>query len=244
MQSNILWIAAGFLLGATAAWMLVTLAFKKNRNPEETKLTAVWGFDELSRTGPPRIAASRVEGMRLPKGAKVMVPRGAIGALPASVLAECEVRMHEDVRSNFAVGEGRALMFTNHVHPKTWVVWTRDAIMVQRLASEFARLWRTAEPFVERIPLAEAASRIGSRVEVRGNILEKYEYHGKLLLRLTDGRNNLGLMTEDAGHAGLVGRDVIATGRVVKEAGHALVALERIAEVPREPGRRKVPVTA
>src|SRR5205823_12046253 len=95
MTLSLVSIFLGFVVGVVATAVAWSFSQRGVRNPETSRLTALWSLKDVLEAGiRPAVIAESVSGIQLPAGSKVVVPRGQIGAVPAEILSTCEVRMH------------------------------------------------------------------------------------------------------------------------------------------------------
>jgi hypothetical protein len=200
------------------------------RNPETTRLTALWSLKDVVEPGArPAVLAESVAGLALPPGSKVIVPAGSLSAVPAQVLSTCEVRMHPEVRVNAVVGKDRALVFSGHVTPKAFAVFTMDGATVRLLQSDFQRMWGEGTPYVEQVAtIADLAGKDGRVVDVTGKAIELMEFRGRKMLRLTDGKVQVGVVTTQQDVSEFQGGTVRVVGRMHRENGYAFVEADRL----------------
>lgn len=226
-------IFIGFVIGVIATAIAWNLSQRPVRNPETAKLTALWNVKDIAEAGTrPAILAESVVGVSLPAGSKVIVPTGSLGSVPAQVLASCEVRMHPEVRVNAAVGKDRALIFSGHVSPKAFAVHTRDEHTVRLLQTDFQRMWTEATPYVEQVAaIADLAGKDGRVVDVTGKAVDIMEFRGRKMLRLTDGKTNVGVVTRQADVANFQGGTVRVVGRMHREQGYVFVEADKMSLV-------------
>lgn len=229
MQLSLLSVFLGVVLGALAASIAWHLSTRQVRNPETTHLTTVWQLSDIIAPGTkPAIMAQRVDGMKFPAGSHVILQKGQLDSVAPEVLTSCEVRVHDDVRVNAAVGRDRALVFSGHVSPRAVTVMTLDAQLVRRLQADFTRMWGQSEPYVETARIAELAAMEGRLVDVTGRASDLMEYRGRRMLRITDGRTSIGVVTTQEDVARHQGKTVRIVGRVVRENGEAYVEADAI----------------
>lgn len=230
---TIAWIFIGFLAGVIATVLAWSFSSKAVRNPETTRLTALWSLKDVMEPGVrPAVIAESVSGVQFPPGSKLVVPRGQISAVPPEILATCEVRMHPDVRINAVFGKDRALVFSGHVSPKAFAVFTMDAHAVQLLQADFQRMWRESDPYVEVInTISELSGKDGRVVDVSGKAIEILEFRGRKMLRLTDGKVNVGVVTRQQDVAQFQGRDIRVVGRMHREQGYAFLEADKLSLV-------------
>lgn len=227
MPLDLVSFGIGIGSGIVGAGLAFTLSQRATaRNPESTKVASHWALSEVSRGVPPALMVERLEGLPVPRGAKVLVPDA--NAVPYDVLRSCDVRVNPDVNQNYAVGRDVALVFSSHVHPKAHAVYTREDAAVRKLQAEFQRVWMQAEPYVEPVSIEAVPSREGRNIEVVGTAAEWVEFRGRRMLRLTANGKSVGVVTEDSSASSLQGNVVRVAGRVVREADRVFVEALRI----------------
>src|SRR5581483_8621247 len=212
MPIDLLSLFIGFVTGAVVVAIAWNLSSRTSAPTETTRLSGVWSLDDVASAGT-RLAviATRVDGLHLPANSKVLVPRA--DTVPAEVLATCEVRMHPEVRVNAAIGKDRALGFSGTVHPKSTAVTTLEANAVQRLQGDFQRLWAESQPYVESVPSVSALSgKAGRMVDVSGRAADVLEFRGRRMLRLSDGKAAVGVVTSQGDVAQWSGANIRVTG--------------------------------
>ena len=234
MPLSLVSIFLGFVLGTVAtaiAWNLTQRAAP--RNPETTRLTALWNVQDVVEPGTrPAILAEALRDVRLPTGSKVIVPAGALGAVSPDILATCDVRMHPEVRINAVVGKDRALVFSGHVTPKSFAVFTMDAAAVHLLQADFARMWNESTPHVEKLDaISDLAGKAGRFVDVTGKAVDLMDYRGQKMLRLTDGRTNVGVVTAQQDVSQFQGATVRVVGQFKRDGGYAYLQADRVTPV-------------
>ena len=230
MALSLFSIFLGFLAGVIATILAWSFSTRNVRNPESTRLTALWSLKDVIEPGlRPAVIAESVSGIQLPAGSKVVVPQGQISAVPTDILSTCEVRMHPDVRINAVVGKDRALVFSGHVTPKAFAVFTRDPHAVQLLQADFQRMWSESDPYVEHVAaIADLVGKDGRVVDVSGKAIEILEFRGRKMLRLTDGKVNVGVVTRQQDVTQFQGRDVRVVGRMHREQGYAFLEADKL----------------
>lgn len=229
MPLSLLSIFLGFVLGIAATAIAWNLSHKQVRNPETARLTAVWSIKDVTAPGTrPAIIAQRIQGVTLPARSKVIVPTGELQSVPQEILDSCEVRTHADVHVNAAIGADRALVYSGAVAPKTSAVWTMEASIVRRLQGDFQRMWNEASPHVESVKVSELAGKDGRVVDVTGRAAELLEYRGRKMLRLTDGKTAVGVVTKQDDVAQYTGGVIRVIGRMHRENGYAYVEADSV----------------
>jgi len=233
MPLSLLSILLGFVLGTAATAIAWNLSQRGVRNPETARLTALWSLKDVTEPGMrPAVIAEHLEGVALPAGTKVVVPASSLASVPASILGSCEVRMHPEVRVNAVVGKDRALVFSGHVTPKAFAVFTRDMHTVQLLQNDFQRMWGEATPYVERVAtIADLAGKDGRVVDVTGKAIELMEFRGRKMLRLTDGKVQVGVVTTQQDVSQYQGGVVRVVGKMHRENGYAFLEADKLSLV-------------
>ncbi|HVL87948.1 MAG TPA: hypothetical protein VM681_08110 [Candidatus Thermoplasmatota archaeon] len=219
-------VALGFALGVVGTFLAMEVGMRRIRNREESKLTNMWSLSEVLQEGQqPRIVATRIEGLTVPRGARVILPRGV--EPPPEILRAANVRVAENVDVNFAVGREAALVFASHVHPRTLAVWTVDKPMLARLASEFKKLWDAAEPFTRKYAIADLAGKPQGDVEVGGVVLDAAEKNGRYFLRVQEQGHLATVVTQDD-MAHLKGTAVRILGRLESSVKEPIVLATKV----------------
>ena len=93
-------------------------------------------------------------------------------------------------------------------------------------------MWRESDPFVEQVAqIADLAQKDGRVVDVSGKAVELVEFRGRKMLRLTDGKTNVGVVTQQQDVAQFAGRDVRVVGRMHREQGYAFLEADKLSLV-------------
>lgn len=233
MPLDLLSLFLGFVLGVAATGIAWNMTQRNARPPEKAKVTAVWNVRDVVEPGHrAAIVAEHLDaGVQLPAQSKVVVPASAIHTVPAAILQTCEVRMHPDVRMNAAIGKDRALLFSGHVSPKAHAVVTTEPSAVRRLQNDFERMWSESSPYVEKAEVSELAHKDGRHVDVTGRAMDVLEYRGRKMLRLTDNKAQVGVVTQQDDVAQWAGTTVRVIGRMHRDGGHAYIEADRVTPV-------------
>lgn len=235
----------GFVLGVVASAIAWALSLKTARPNEKAKVTALWDIKDI--VGPndrPAVVAEHISaGVLLPAHSKVIVPTSGISQVPPQILATCEVRMHDDVRMNAAIGKDRVLMFSGHMSPKAHAVVTTEHTAVRRLQNDFERMWGESSPYVERAEVSALATKDGRHVDVTGRAMDVLEYRGRKMLRLTDGKAQVGVVTRQDDVAQFAGTTIRVVGRMHRDGGHAYIEADKVTQVG-EPAQARAPAPA
>lgn len=229
MPLSLLSIFMGFTLGVAATGFAWHLSTRTVRNPEKTKITAVWSLKDLAEPGA-RIAvmAERVDGLTIPSGAKLIVPTGTLSAVPPDVLARCEVRMHNEVKVNAAIGKTEAILFSGRVSPSSTAVVTVHEDIVGRLQNDFARMWGQSTPYIEESSISDLKGKEGRIVDVKGRALEMLEYRGRKMLRITDGKSSVGVVTKQKDLTEMTGATVRVVGRMHRDGAYPFIEADQV----------------
>ncbi len=214
-------VLIGFLVGVVAAGFAVELGLRKLLSPpEKSKLTQVWSLNEFPR---PLIASTQLAGLDVPKQSRLIVAAKYEGRRDGF-----ELRTSPDCHGNFVVDANapRALLFLDGIRPGALALWTVDERLIERLRSEFNRLWGRSVDYVERVALADVPTKPNLTVETQGVVQDIVPYRGNYLLRLTDHGDAVGVLVER--QLPLNGKRVNVTGVVrSSSSGYPLIeALE------------------
>lgn len=223
----------GFVLGVAATGIAWAMTQRTARPAEKAKVTALWNIRDVVEPGHrAAIVAERLEGaVQLPPQSKLIVPAEGIGALPNAILQGCEVRMHPDVRMNAAIGKDRALLFSGHVSPKAHAVVTTEPTAVRRLQNDFERMWNESTPYVERSEVSDLATKDGRYVDVTGRAMDILDYRGRRMLRLTDNKAQVGVITKQDDVAQWAGSTIRVVGKMHRDGGHSYIEADRVTPV-------------
>lgn len=230
MPFSALWAGVGLVVGVLATALAFEFGVRDVRNPEESKITSAWNLGEVSGVDPPMIMSEDLQDVRVPDGARVLVRAGE-ARLKSGVLRHGEVRMHPDVRVNFALGDRKALVFSGTVHPEAMAVSTAQDTILTRLKSEFDRLWDEAEPYVEQVAIKDLAGRENVEVEVEGTVSQVVDYRGKTMIRVTEGGETVGVLAKGDDLEALEGSTVQVRGTFRREEGYHVIDADRIRQV-------------
>jgi hypothetical protein len=177
-------IGVGLVVGVLVTLFVREIAFRHVLNDEHSKLTAHWSLAE-SGGHPVKLSAERLSaGVEVPPGSRVLVGRGS--AVPPEVAKRCEVRVSDRIQSNFALADGRAIVFASAVRPQALGVWTYEDQVLQRLALEWDHAWQHAEPMVPRASVTSLKDLTGQTVEVVASVTDVAEKGGVQYLRLIE----------------------------------------------------------
>lgn len=183
MAFDILSAGVGLVVGIIATVFVRELVFRKVQNTEHSKLTHHWSLAE--RGGRPvKLVAEELGDVEVPPGSQVVVGRGA--HVPPAVAQRCEVRVSDRIKNNFALADGRALVFASAVRPSTLAVWTYEDQVLQRLAREWDHAWQHSEPLATRAGVAALRDLTGHTVEVVASVSDVAEKDGVQFLRLIE----------------------------------------------------------
>jgi hypothetical protein len=214
---DVLWTFIGFLVGVVAAGIAVEFGLKKFwAPPENSKLTTVWSLNELPA---PLIAATHLASVSVPKNARLLTAGAYEGPR-----AGFDLRTNAELRGNFAVdaSASRALIFLGPVQPGTLALWTVEEKLIERLRTEFNRLWGRSTDYVEKVSLADVPKKANLSVLTEGTVQDIVPYRGNYLLRLSDAGETVGVLVER--DLPLAGRRVSVTGVVrTSSSGYPLI---------------------
>jgi len=214
---DVLWTLIGFLIGVVAAAIAVEFGLKKFLSPpENSKLTTVWSLSELPA---PLIAARTISGANVPKNARLLTAGRYTGARDGF-----DLRTSGELKGNFAVdaNAARALIFLGDIAPGTLALWTIDERLIERLRSEFNRLWGRSVDYVEKVEIADVPKKANLSVLTEGTVQDVVPYRGSYLLRLTDRGETVGVLVEQP--VAMNGKRVAVTGIVrASSSGYPLI---------------------
>ena len=228
---DLLSIFVGFVIGAVVVAIAWNLSSRTSRPAATTHLSAVWSLKDVAAQGTQlAVLATRIEGVSVPSGSKVLVPRAE--SVPPEVLATSEVRMHPDVRVNAAIGKERALVFSGHVHPRATAMTTLEQGAVRRLQADFGKLWSESSPYIEPVASVSGLSgKAGHMVEVSGMAGDVLEFRGKKMLKLSDGKSAVGVVTKQGDVGQWAGATIRVTGKMLREGGYAFIDADHVEPV-------------
>lgn len=186
-----MWLSIGFVTGIVAAGFAVELGLKKwFAAPDASKLTAVWSLTELPS---PLVVATEITGVSIPKSSRLVTAKNL--QVPQHGF---EVRKNPEARGSFAVDatRPRALLFLGGIEPGALALWTVDEKLIERLRSEFNRLWTRSTDYVEYVKVGEIPSKANLTVSTRGLVQGIIPYKDQFLMRLTDEGETVGVLIE------------------------------------------------
>jgi hypothetical protein len=176
--------ALGLGIGVLVTIFVREIAFKHIQNEEHSKLTAHWSLGDARGGKPVKLCTERLADVEVPPGSQVLVGRGT--PVPEGIARRCEVRVTDRIHSNFALADGRALVFASTVKPGALAVWTYEDQVLQRLGLEWDQAWRAAEPSVPRASVTSLKDLTGRTVEVIGSVSDVAEKAGVHYVRLIE----------------------------------------------------------
>jgi hypothetical protein len=183
MPFDIVSAGVGLGVGVLATVFVREIAFRRVQNGEHSKLTAHWSLAEKGGR-PVKLVAESLGDVEVPPGSQVLLGRGS--SVPPAVAKRCEVRVTDRVPGNFALADGRALVFASPVRPQALAVWTYEEQVLQRLAVEWDHLWAHAEPAATRAAVTALKDLTGQTVEVVGSVSDVATKDGVTFLRLNE----------------------------------------------------------
>lgn len=230
MPVDLLWVTVGFVVGVGATAIALEVAFRRVRNEERASLTKDWDFRELSTDGPPSIVATSLEGSKVPPNSRVIVSPGA--RLSREVAKKCKLRIHPDVKGNFAAGSGRGILCTGPMVPGTLAMTTVHPNLVDKLERSFESLWVQARPYTEEIQPSQIPANQGSFVKVKGRVQDILTSGDKSILTLenADGQGK-GAVIVPANLPVEKGKAYEFGGTVVNEGNRPQLKAEDVREV-------------
>lgn len=224
-------VLVGFLVGVVVAAIAVELGLKKLFSPpSNTKVTSSWRLDEFEA---PLVVALDAASTSYPPGSEVVTA----GGVDPQGFRGRTFRRNPNARANVVIDRARdrALLFMGPVEPGTLALATVDRDLVGRLRGEHRRLWETGSEYVEEMPLGEVVGRHGVSVRTRGRVQEIVPYRERHLMRLTDGKQVLGVLVDAP--LDLVQQDVVVTGRLIRgTSGYTVLDADEVRLVRRSKG--------
>ena len=221
---NILPIVIGFVIGVITVSMAIELRWRKETPQETCKLTEEWSLHELKN---PLIMAEKLW-VETPENAKILVASKSVH--------RGDVKEHPGVRSNFALGENRALIFTGEIKKGELALWTIDETIMRKLRKEFDQLWGTTGT---SHPTPSGTTTLGTTtvipmvgdtelVTVRGRVRATVPFRDGFLLRLSTENRVVGV---------IIKKQIDLTGKLVEVKGtttngdHPLIEATQITEI-------------
>jgi hypothetical protein len=183
MALDVLSAGLGLAVGVLATVFVREIVFRSVQNEEHSKLTAHWSLGEHGGK-PVKLVAEALGDVEVPHGSQVLVGRGS--PVPEPVARRCEVRVSDRIQSNFALADGRALVFAGAVRPQTLAVWTYEDQVLQRLAVEWDHAWAASEPRAPRASVTALKDLTGQTVEVVGSVSDVATKDGVQYFRLLE----------------------------------------------------------
>lgn len=142
-HTQILQMAIAFLLGIIIAMLLLKIFEKvKIIRRNSTRITTRWNLMDIKGTSPLLIVAEKIEG-EVPHDCLIVLRRKE--GIKINPKSNTEIRINENVNSNFAVGDLSALIFSSYIKEGIFAIWTADRDIILRLKAEFNKLWESAE---------------------------------------------------------------------------------------------------
>jgi hypothetical protein len=236
MPIDLLSLFIGFVTGAVVCAFAWNLSSRTSNKPAETtRISGVWSIKDVVSPGTQlAVLATGVRDVQLPPGSKILVPRA--DAVGADILATCEVRMHPGVNVNAAIGKDRALVFSGPVAAKSTAMTTLEVNSVRRLQADFGRLWGESTPYIEPVASVSALSgKAGRMVAVSGQAADVIEFRGRKMLRISDGKAAVGVVTSQGDVAQWSGATIRVQGRMVREGGYTYIDASRVDPVGEAP---------
>lgn len=217
---DVLSMFIGFVVGVVAAGFAVELGLKKLfRPPENTKLTRVWSLNEF---GQPLVSATRIELVKVPARGRVVTAHEYGGSREGITL-----RTNQETSGNFVVDakHNRALIFLDDIRPGALALWTVEEPLIERLRSEFNRLWTRSTDYVEKVKLSAVPQKANFTIETLGTVEDVVPYKENYLMRLRDDGETVGVLTPRK--LSLTGSRVSVTG-IVKTSSTGYPLIEAI----------------
>ncbi len=175
---DVLSLIIGFVVGIIAVSIAIELGWKKQGPTKTYKMATRWSLNELHR---PKIVAEKLK-MDVPQHADIVVKARTSFAKDA----------HENpgVTGNFAIGDGKALVFAGEIHPGQIAFRTVDDGIVRRLHEHFREY--STEPGEQK---GMASARGG--VTMRGMAKAVVPYRDQYLVRLSTTEGVRGVLVNE-----------------------------------------------
>lgn len=130
----LIYFAFGFFVAVIAVALMVELGLRKIWPWNETsRLTSIWSLSDIKGDKPLLIVAEQIAGVHVPEDSLIVTSDERVKG---------NVKLHEDLDKNFAIGTERALIFSSYIRPETFAIWTTNPKIIRRLTAEFNRLWQ------------------------------------------------------------------------------------------------------
>lgn len=175
---DVLSLIIGFVVGIIAVSIAIELGWKKQAPTKTYKMATRWSLNELHR---PKIVAEKLK-MDAPAHADVVVK--------ARTSFSKEAHENPDVTGNFAVGNGKALIFAGEIHPGQLAFRTVDDDIVRRLRELFRQYSTEAG---EKEEMAAA----GKGITLRGMAKAVVPYKEQYLIRLSTAKGIRGVLINE-----------------------------------------------
>lgn len=175
---DVLSLIIGFVVGIIAVSIAIELGWKKQEPTKTYKMATRWSLNELHR---PKIVAEKL---------KMDVPAHADVVVQARTSFSKDAHENPDVTGNFAVGDGKALVFAGEIHPGQLAFRTVDDGIVRRLRERFREY--STEPGE-----AKDTAPAGSGVTMRGMAKAVVPYRDQYLIRLSTTEGIRGVLVNE-----------------------------------------------
>lgn len=182
----------GFVVGLIAAGIAVELGLKKLFAPPDTgKLTSIWSLSELH--APEVVATTLSSAVQVPATARIVT---AANVPPPS--KGVQIRRNPEAKACFALDakQPRALLFLGGIEPGSVALWTVDEKLIERLRSEFNRLWTRSTDYIERAKVADIADKPNVTIETTGMVQDIIPYRGRFMIRLAEAGEAVGVLVD------------------------------------------------
>lgn len=191
---DVLSLIIGFVVGIIAVSIAIELGWKKQSPTKTYKMATRWSLNELHR---PRVVAEKL---------KMDVPRHADVVVKARTSFSKNALENPDVTGNFAVGDGKALIFAGEIHPDQMAFRTVDDDIVRRLREQFQQY--TTEP-------SETTGKAPMRggITMRGMAKAVVPYRDQYLIRLSTTEGIRGVLINE--RLDLEGKTIEVEGELV-----------------------------
>ncbi len=175
---DVLSLIIGFVVGIIAVSIAIEIGWKKQEPTKAYKMATRWSLNELHR---PKIVAEKL---------KMDAPRHADVVVKARTRFAKDAHENPEATGNFAVGDGKALVFAGEIHPGQLAFRTVDDGIVSRLRERF-RQYSTESEAEEGIGPVEGG------ITMRGMAKAVVPYRDQYLIRLSTTEGIRGVLVDE-----------------------------------------------
>ncbi len=175
---DVLSLIIGFVVGIIAVSIAIELGWRKQEPTKTYKMATRWSLNELHR---PKIVAEKL---------KMDVPHHADVVVQTRTSFSKDAHENPDVTGNFAVGDGKALVFAGEIHPAQLAFRTVDDAIVRRLHERWQQY--NTEPGEPR-----GTAPAGGGITMRGMAKAVVPYRDQYLIRLSTSEGIRGVLVNE-----------------------------------------------